>query len=506
MNSSKTRQKDIRHVEVGQRVPFVIACVIAVGLSAAGQDVAKAATDRDITRAVERSLLVEESVSSHLIDVTTIDGVVTLSGSVSHLLEKDRALSAAARIKGVRSIIDRLNVRPVEKSDDEIRRDVNKALAFDPATDSYEIDVAVDDGIVTLTGAVESWAEKLLAADVAKGVAGVEDIHNRVTYSYESDRSDFDVEADIEGRLESDPYVDETMIDVTVSDGVAMLTGTVGSVAEKSYVLNDARVAGLKRIIDENLDVREWTRDELEREYKVALVEDDDIKKAIDDAMVYDPRVSSFKIGVAVEEGRVTLTGTVDNLKAKRAAGLDAKNTVGVVSIDNRIKVRPGQDTVDTQIAENLRDAIGLDPILDRFEIAVIVRNHEAFLAGVVDSHFEKEHAEDVAARINGVASIENNLVVRDRWQWKSDAEIKQDIESEYMWSPFVDGGDLAIRVDDGHVELAGRVDSWHEYLESVENAFEGGAKSVRSYLRVEANDRLYDRFWSEPPEEVWPL
>jgi hypothetical protein len=62
------------------------------------------------------------------------------------------------------------------------------------------------------------------------------------------------------------------------------------------------------------------------------------------------------------------------------------------------------------------------------------------------------------------------------------------------------------VRVDEGTVELAGTVETWHEYLEAVENAFEGGAVSVSSYMRVEEWDKVFDRYWESPPTEVWPL
>jgi osmotically-inducible protein OsmY len=244
----------------------------------------------------------------------------------------------------------------------------------------------------------------------------------------------------------------------------------------------------------------------MERTTKVAVVTDSEAEQAVEVGLLYDPRVGSYAIDVQVEHGKATLTGTVDNLKAKRAAGLDARNTMGIWKVDNRIKVRPKDEMADARIAENVRDALVWDPIVERYQISVWVRNRRVSLMGTVDTRFEKMHAEDVVSRVKGVASVDNKLVVEQAWAYKSDVEIKDDIESEYAWSPFVDGGDLTLRIDDGHVEVAGTVDTWHEYREAVENAFEGGAKTVRSYMRVMANDRMYDRRWSKPPSEVWPL
>lgn len=485
----------------------VLALLGVIGLSSAAlSQTAEKPTDIEITNAIEVALRVEPRVSPHLMDVTTTEGVVTLSGTASNLLERDRAVKVTETVKGVRSIVNRLEVRAVERSDAEIRKDVRRALALDPATDTYEVDVQVQDAVVTLTGSVESWSEKLLAAQVAKGVKGVRDVKNEIDYSYSENRSDQDIKADIEGRLEMDPYIDEGLIDVTVSAGAVTLRGTVGSLAEKRYAVTKAHVPGTTRVMDDDLIVSRWAQGAMERTRKIARVTDAEARAAIEKALLYDPRVLSLRIAVSVENGEATLTGTVENLKAKRVAGRDARNTMGIWKVNNEIKVRPIDTLTDAEIARNVREALMWDPIVERFEIAVTVRNRLVSLTGTVDTPVEKRHAEDVASRVTGVASVSNRLAVEYGWVYKPDSEIKQDIESEYAWSPFVDGGDLELRVDSGHVELVGSVDTWHEYLSAVENAFEGGATSVRSYMRVEANGRMYDREWSRPPSEQWPF
>jgi osmotically-inducible protein OsmY len=303
-----------------------------------------------------------------------------------------------------------------------------------------------------------------------------------------------------------DPYVDQYLIDVRVKNGVVTLSGTVGSLIEKDYATSKAYVAGITRVVDDDLHVASWAQEPMERPAKVGIVTDAEAEKAVETALKYDPRVLSYDIDVQVENGKATLAGTVDNLKAKQAASRDTLNTVGIWKVESWIKVRPGDHLTDAEIGEDVRDALAWDPIVERFDISVLVRNRRVSLTGVVDTNVEKRHAADIASRVNGVASVDNHLVVDQAWPYKSDAEIKEDIESEYAWSPFVDGGDLTIRVDDGHVDIAGTVETWHEYREAVENAFEGGAKEVNSYMRVEANDRIYDRQWSQPPSEVWPL
>ena len=109
-----------------------------------------------ITIAVETALVNEGGVPGHLIDVNTRDGVVTLSGWVDNSLAKERAGKIAESVKGVRAVISRIAITTV-RPDGEVLNDVRAALQADPATDAYEINATVKDGVVTLFGAVDSW-------------------------------------------------------------------------------------------------------------------------------------------------------------------------------------------------------------------------------------------------------------------------------------------------------------------------------------------------------------
>ncbi len=199
----------------------------------------------------------------------------------------------------------------MDRTDAQISTDIVMALATDRATESYEIDVAVNDGVVTLTGTVESFAEKELAAKVAKGVRGVTGLTNDIDIDYEVERSDAEIKADIEKTLQWDTLVDDGLIDVQVDNGQVRLTGTVGSAAEKRQARYDAWVAGVESVNVEGLDVDRWARDEELRKDKYVAKSADEIKDAVKDALLFDPRVSSFDVSVDVVGSTVTLRGTV---------------------------------------------------------------------------------------------------------------------------------------------------------------------------------------------------
>jgi osmotically-inducible protein OsmY len=211
---------------------------------------------------------------------------------------------------------------------------------------------------------------------------------------------------------------------------------------------------------------------------------------------LYDPRVLAFKIYVDVDMGQVTLRGVVDSLKAKRSAEMDARHTAGVRWVKNYLKVRPANPLPDLQLEENVRNALQRDNLLERYEFTVSVINQKAYLYGTVDSHYEKMWAEDVASRVAGVTEVANYIIVNQTWEWKSDAEIKADVEGELFWSPYVDSEDITVEVEDGDVTLEGVATDWAEADAAVDNAFEGGARSVRARLNL-ADGSEYARYYA---------
>jgi osmotically-inducible protein OsmY len=200
----------------------------------------------------------------------------------------------------------------------------------------------------------------------------------------------------------------------------------------------------------------------------------------------------------------------VDNLKAKQAAAQTARLTVGVRQVINRIKVRPQTRYEDTALEERIRQSFQRDPVVDSLEITVDVQNGIAELFGSVETAFERTWAENLASRVNGIISVKNYLAVTgyfdpnlydpylDDWYsgdgpdyynppvtLKSDRSIKQAIENEFFWSPFVDGDDIDVQVENGRATLTGKVDSWSEYSAASDNAFDGGAVVVYNDLKV---------------------
>jgi osmotically-inducible protein OsmY len=459
----------------------VLALLLAWG-AAPAQEI----TDMDIARAVEDEFWLDDAVNANAVDVSVREGVVTLTGTVGNILSKDRATEIAESTVGVRAIVNRLEVRPaIDRNDSELEQAVREALRKDPAADSYELDVSVRNGEVTLGGTVQSWQENWLSETVAKGVRGVREVRNDIRVNYKTDRSDAEIKADVEGRLENDVRVDDYLISVEVDDGKVKLLGDVGSLAEKNRARNDAWVAGTTDVDASGLEVKWWARDTMRRSSSYVGRSDEEIERAVQDAFLYDPRVMAFEPTVSVENGTVTLAGIVDNLAAKEAAEQDARNTVGVWRVRNHLKVRPVGEMSDADIEAQVGDAFYQDPYLERWEIDIDSNLGLVTLSGTVNTSFEKRQAEDVAEGVAGVIGVVNKLEYEHEWEWKPDWEIRADIEDELWWSTFVDSDDINVEVEDGVATLTGEVDTWSERNAAEKNAFDGGAKDVENQLKV---------------------
>lgn len=466
----------------------------------------------EIARAVRSELIGDSVVSNSGIRVEFTSGVIELTGHTSDLRSKERAAQLAKTVKGVVAVSNRIEVRPPTVADDQLVAHTNNALVFDPTTESLQVQIEAKQGVVTLNGAVDSWVEKDTAEWVAKGVRGVREVKNQITVDYPTQRPDFEVKRDIESRLRWDALVHEGQIQVSVDDGIANLSGHVGSAAERDRAHRLASwVVGVQAVRDDDLEVRWWAKDEDLRTPNATKPSDQEIQEAIRDAALVDPRVKSYEIRPRVSAGFVTLSGQVDNPRAKAAAESLTRNTVGVIAVKNEIAVAPEQPVSDSVLRDRINTALQIDPATDAYEIDVGVKNGVATLTGKVDSHFERARAQEIAMGLRGVKDLQNQLEVAypenpfvydpylepydpmiGVWQWvpkttsKEDLEIRSAIFREMTWSPFVNSDQVEVKVVGGKATLTGTVDSHSESRAATENAFEGGALIVDNQLKVQ--------------------
>ncbi len=441
--------------------------------------------DRDILNAVETIMRANEEVPAHWIDVSVRDGIVMLEGRVHNLLAKHKATDIAGKVKGVRSVVNRIDVRPVERDDARIRDDLVMALATDPVAHRYAIKARVDDGIVSLFGAVSEHAEKELCAEIAKGVRGVREVDNNITVEFVAERTDAEIEGLVQRLLESDVRIDAALVDVDVEDGRVMLSGNVGSEAKRSAAISTAWVLGVRDVDAGDLSVAWWKRDRMVRADHDRIMSDSEIEVAIGDALAEDPRVWGFDVDVHSDDRSVVLRGTVDNLRAKRVAEEIAGNTMGVLNVVNHLRVRPEPIISDAEIIDSIQASLERDPYLEPFDITVISRNGLVMLYGIVNTHHEKRQAESLAGNVRGVVDVRNHLDVREARFGRSDEALEADIRQRFRWNPLIEGDRVEVDVSDGVATLSGVVLTREAYEEAARIARDAGTQAIVNRLEI---------------------
>ncbi len=492
-------------VKKGSKCLALMFLLLAVGTPAQNATL----PDDDIARALREELQEARAVDADDIGVELASGVATLRGTVDSILAKDRAIRIAQMVRGVVAVVDLLEVKMTDRLDADVVLDIKAAFRDDAATDDWQTGTEVNDGKVTLTGTVESHTERMLAERIAKSVAGVRGVDNRLEVSAAVARPDSDIAEDIRQLLRWDARLDDTFVRVEVRDGNVALSGSVGSSYDVALASTLAWVPGTNAVDTTGLKVEAWLGDESERT-AVHDIDDASVRQALEKALIRDPRVHGFDVAPVVENGVVTLTGEVDNLKAKRAAAEAARNTVGVVRVMNLVEVRPTILRDDVELGAALVGALARDPLVQSADISVDLENGIATLSGTVNSPFEQMHAADVAARVPGVLEVRNDVSVHDEthpysyeyYDWdpvlhdydeqaglgRTDAAIKHDIEQELFWSPRVEEEHISVSVQDGIAILEGTVNELHERREATENALEGGAHRVDNRLTLLAD------------------
>jgi osmotically-inducible protein OsmY len=190
--------------------------------------------DNQLQQAVLAELNWEPSLSADHIGVMAHDGIVTLNGHVTTFGEKHAAEAAAARVKGVKAVAEKIEVRlpfDSKRDDDEIAAAAVNRLAWDSFVPRDAVKVLVENGWVTLTGEVAWRYQKQAAEQNVRRLLGVTGVSNQIGIKLRVNAANLN--DDIMHALHRSVFFDPKTISVSAEGGDIRLTGTVHSLHER---------------------------------------------------------------------------------------------------------------------------------------------------------------------------------------------------------------------------------------------------------------------------------
>lgn len=215
------------------------------------------------------------------------------------------------------------------RKDSLLQQDVMDELDFEPSVNAAHIGVAAKNGVITLTGHVGSYAEKIAAEDAARRVSGVHAIAQEIEVRYPSDKktSDDEIAARALSVLKWNAVVPYDAVQVKVQDGWVTLLGAVDwqfqRVAAESGIRRLSGVAGVLNEITLKPGVNSG-----------------DVKRKIEDALKRSAEIEAASIRVsALGNGKVALEGKVHDWQERDAVKRAAWSTAGVTSIEDHLKI-----------------------------------------------------------------------------------------------------------------------------------------------------------------------
>lgn len=215
------------------------------------------------------------------------------------------------------------------KTDANIRTDVENELRWDPSLDEKGILVKVENGVVSLQGAVPHFSDRWGAEEITKRVAGVRAIANdiEVKIPNSGERSDSDIAAAAVNALKWHFALESSDIQAVVKQGWITLSGHVSYGYQRTVAEGAVRyLLGVKGVIN-NIEVR-------------SEVKATDVKQKIQSAFQRQASLDAKDIKVNVDNSAVVLQGTVHSWREKDDAAIAAWAAPGVTKVENKIQVQ----------------------------------------------------------------------------------------------------------------------------------------------------------------------
>ena len=212
-----------------------------------------------------------------------------------------------------------------------------------------------------------------------------------------------------------------------------------------------------------------------------------ELQKRVIEALAWEPGVDAVGIGVAAQDGVVTLSGEVSSLPEKWAAQQATQRVNGVrAAVDQMVIELPaGHQHGDTDIACAAANSLDWNVCIPRSRVSVLVKEGFITLDGTVDHYYQKAAAGSAVRNLMGLRGVYNNLTV-EPVAMASDIKIK--IEKALERAAEVDAQRITVEAHDHKVILRGKVTTWAEREEAERAAWKApGVSDVQNHILIAA-------------------
>lgn len=186
------------------------------------------------------------------------------------------------------------------------------------------------------------------------------------------------------------------------------------------------------------------------------------LKHNVEDALEFEPSIDASNIGIAVENGVVTLTGHVSSYPQKLVVERVVSHVRGVKGYAEEIEVRfPGTvGTADDEIASRAISSLKWSTVVPDGRVQVKVQKGWITLTGTLDWNYQKGGATEALRGLVGVTGISNLIELRPR---VTSHDVRKAIEGALKRHANLEASSIEISVSGNRVTLAGNVRAWHE-------------------------------------------
>jgi osmotically-inducible protein OsmY len=214
------------------------------------------------------------------------------------------------------------------KANEKLQKDLQNAIKFEPLLQASEIGIVEKDGVVTLTGTVDSYSKIIEAENIVKKVPGVKVIVDKMEVDYKYfNKNDNEIAVEIINILKWNLNILQEKLVIKILGGWIYLDGTLDwNYQRESANMAMSNISGVKGVIN-NIKIKSELKNQIEKE-------------AIENAFNRNWVLNYDSIYVDVSGCKVTLRGTVDSFYEKEEAERIAWNTLGVCAVNNELTIR----------------------------------------------------------------------------------------------------------------------------------------------------------------------